>query len=96
MTVLTGKPGLTAASVLRDLTPEQQDWLRHSEALWRKAHRIAAAHPEHDPSDLYHALRALERTPTERLRAGLQRGSFLRFQQQRVLRWYRRRGACPP
>lgn len=56
------------------LTPEQQAWARHSENLWRTAHRIAAANPEHDPSDLYHALRALERTPTERLRVSLQRG----------------------
>ena len=74
MTVPTGKPRTATASDTPDLTPEQQEWVRHSEALWRKAHRIAAAHPEHDPSDVYHALRALERTPTERLRAGLQRG----------------------
>ena len=56
------------------LSPEQQHWARQSEGLWRKAHRIAEAHPELDPTDLYHALRALEQTPTERLRAGLQRG----------------------
>jgi hypothetical protein len=64
------------AKVTRELTPEQKEWMRHSEALWRTAHRIAAAHPEHDPSDIYHALRALARNPTERLRAGLQRGKL--------------------
>jgi hypothetical protein len=57
-----------------ELTPDQQEWARHAEALWRRAHRIVATHPNHDPSDVYHALRALERTPTERLRAALQRG----------------------
>jgi len=56
------------------LTADQQDWVRHSEALWRRAHAIAQAYPEHDQSDLYHALRCLERSPAERLRAGLQRG----------------------
>jgi len=56
------------------LTPDQQAWLRHSEALWQRAHDLARAHPEHDPSDVYHALRCLELGPAERLRAGLQRG----------------------
>jgi hypothetical protein len=63
-----------AQSVTPALTSDQQEWVRHSEALWRRAHAIAQAHPEHDPSDLYHALRCLERSPAERLRAGLQRG----------------------
>jgi hypothetical protein len=56
------------------LAPEQQAWVSHSEALWRQAHDLARLHPEHDPSDLYHALRCLELTPSERLHAGLQRG----------------------
>jgi len=60
--------------VMAHLTPDQQAWLRHSESLWRKAHELARLHPDHDPSDLYHALRCLELTPAERLRAGLQRG----------------------
>jgi hypothetical protein len=55
------------------LTSEQHEWLRHSEALWKRAHRLAAMHPEHDVSDLYHALRHLERPPAERLRLGLSR-----------------------
>ena len=57
-----------------ELSGEQQQWAEQSEALWRTAYNIAKKHPEHDPSDLYHALRALKRTPSERLRAGLQRG----------------------
>lgn len=56
------------------LTPEQETWVRHSEALWRRAHELVRQHPGHDPSDVYHALRCLELTPAERLRAGLQRG----------------------
>ena len=55
------------------LTPDQQAWLRRSEALWQRAHRLAAEHPEHDVSDLYHALRHLELQPSERLRLGLSR-----------------------
>lgn len=62
------------ADALVGLTAEQQAWARHSEALWQQAHALAREHPEHDPSDLYHALRCLELTPTERLRTGLQRG----------------------
>ena len=66
--------GVDGAGPLTDaLTPEQQEWLRHSEALWRRAHHLAAQHPEHDVSDFYHALRNLERTPSERLRLGLNR-----------------------
>lgn len=53
---------------------EQQAWVTRSESLWRTAHELARLHPGHDPSDLYHALRCLELTPSERLRAGLQRG----------------------
>jgi hypothetical protein len=57
-----------------NLTSDQQAWLAESEIVWRQAHTIAAAHPEHDPSDLYHALRCLRLSPTERLRCGLTRG----------------------
>ena len=56
------------------LTPDQQRWAAHSESLWRRAHDIAREHPESDVSDLYHALRCLQLTPTERLAAGLRRG----------------------
>ncbi|MGH9201645.1 MAG: hypothetical protein ACRD2A_10470 [Vicinamibacterales bacterium] len=69
-----------AASPLEDgttapaLTPEQDAWAEHARMLWDRAHALAREHPEHDPSDLYHALRCLELSPAERLRAGLQRG----------------------
>lgn len=59
---------------LTGLTPEQQAWALHSAALWQRAHEIARLHPGHDPSDVYHALRCLELSPAERLRASLQRG----------------------
>jgi len=68
------RPTSTVGEPLARLTSEQEAWLRHSEALWQRAHAIAQQHPRHDPSDIYHALRCLELTPAERLRAGLQRG----------------------
>ena len=59
---------------LAALTPEQRVWARHSAERWGHAHELARRHPGHDCSDIYHALRCLELTPAERLRAGLQRG----------------------
>jgi len=56
------------------LTPEQQAWVRHSEALWRRAQAVADSHPGLDPGDVYHALRCLELSPEARLRRGLSRG----------------------
>lgn len=56
-----------------DLTQGQREWLRHSEMLWRSAHEIVGLHPQLDPGDVYHALRALELPPAERLRRGLTR-----------------------
>jgi hypothetical protein len=55
------------------LTEAQEMWVRHSEALWREAHAIAAADPELDAGDVYHALRSMELTPAERLHRGLTR-----------------------
>jgi hypothetical protein len=59
---------------LDDLTPDQREWAIASEGLWKRAHAIADRFPEHDVSDLYHALRCLALTPSRRLAAGLQRG----------------------
>lgn len=56
-----------------DLTENERAWLRHSEALWREAHSVAAANPNVDPGDVYHALRCLELPPAERLHRGLTR-----------------------
>jgi hypothetical protein len=55
------------------LTAEQEAWVRHSEWLWREAHAIVAACPGLDVGDVYHALRSLDLTPTERLQRGLTR-----------------------
>ncbi len=55
------------------LTSEQRAWLNHSEALWRRAHAIVSREPHLDVGDVYHALRALELPPAERLRRGLTR-----------------------
>jgi hypothetical protein len=59
---------------LGELTEEQRTWALHSEGLWRSAHELVRANPSVDPGDVYHALRCLERSPTERLRRGLGRG----------------------
>ncbi|MBM4361216.1 MAG: hypothetical protein FJ104_00950 [Deltaproteobacteria bacterium] len=64
-------PGQPAPS---ELDPEQRAWLEADEALWRRAHRICASHPELDVGDVYHTLRNLLRTPSERLRRGLRDG----------------------
>ena len=56
------------------LTPEQRAWAEADARLWREAHGLAELHPEHDVSDLYHALRSLQLPPPERLRRGLSRG----------------------
>jgi hypothetical protein len=61
-------------AVLADLTPQQRAWAMASERLWQRAHALAAQHPQCDVSDLYHALRCLQLTPSERLAAGLRRG----------------------
>lgn len=70
----SSRPTGEAQSLLAHLTPDQQAWVEHSAAVWQRAHELARTHPGHDPSDLYHALRCLELTPAERLRAGLHRG----------------------
>ena len=56
------------------LTDDQRTWVAHSESLWRQAREIAAIHAGIDAGDVYHALRCLELSPTERLRQGLSRG----------------------
>jgi len=73
-TVYNGNVDASTAGSLESLTPDQQEWARHSEALWQRAYEVAAAHPGVDPGDVYHALRCLELTPAERLRRGLSRG----------------------
>jgi hypothetical protein len=55
-----------------DLSPEEQRWLVDDERRWREAHAIAERHV--DAGGVYHVLRNLEKTPSQRLRAALQRG----------------------
>ena len=56
-----------------NLLEREDEWWRHSEALWREAHALADAATGIDAGDVYHALRCLELSPTERLRRGLTR-----------------------
>jgi hypothetical protein len=53
------------------LSPEERALVLQMEPLWRRAHRIVAEHPELDVSDVFHALRNLQRTPSLRLRRAL-------------------------
>jgi hypothetical protein len=57
-----------------ELTTEQRAWAERVEPLWRRAHAIVACRPDLDVSDVFHALRNLERTPTQRLRRALGHG----------------------
>ncbi|HEY3665171.1 MAG TPA: hypothetical protein VGL19_04185 [Polyangiaceae bacterium] len=59
---------------LADLTEAQRAWALHSEELWAQAHRIAKSQPGIDAGDVYHTLRCLELSPSERLARGLSRG----------------------
>lgn len=59
---------------MEHLTPDQRAWAEHSERLWQRAYAIVGTDTTIDVGDVYHALRALELTPTERLRRGLGRG----------------------
>jgi hypothetical protein len=54
-----------------ELTQEQRAWAERMEPLWRRAHAIVAERPDLDVSDVFHALRNLERTPAQRLRRAL-------------------------
>lgn len=63
----------TQDSESQSLTQDQRTWILNSEALWREAHGIAAANPDLDPGDVYHALRCLDLSPAERLHRGLTR-----------------------
>jgi len=60
--------------VLDGLSDDQREWALKSEGRWRRAYALAERFTDSDVSDLYHALRCLELSPTERLAAGLQRG----------------------
>lgn len=55
---------------LERLTPEQRAWVEGDLALRARANALAAQ-LDLDPSDVYHQLKQLARSPSERLRAGL-------------------------
>jgi hypothetical protein len=62
------------ADALEGLSDAEKAWALHSERLWQSASAIVSEYPELDPGDVYHALRCLELSPTERLQRGLSRG----------------------
>ncbi len=56
------------------LSPEQRDLVAQMQPLWERAHRIVERQPALDISDVFHALRNLQRTPSERLRRAVTYG----------------------
>jgi len=61
-------------SLLESLTPEERAWIIADEERWRRAYAIAGEHRGIDAGGIYRVLRNLEKSPTERLRAGLEHG----------------------
>ncbi len=57
------------------LDEQEKAWVLANEALWRRAHAIAALHPQLDVSLVHHTLVNLQRTPEERLTRGLARAA---------------------
>jgi hypothetical protein len=68
---------MSADASLAHLTDEERAWIVRDEARWRRARDIAAQHPGMDAGGVYHVLRNLEKTPTDRLRAALHHGRVL-------------------
>ena len=66
-----------------DLTEAERTWLTKNEERWRRARELASRHPGMDPGGVYHVLRNLEKTPSERLRAALTQGA-IRFCEARL------------
>ncbi|HEY0477774.1 MAG TPA: hypothetical protein VGD37_09630 [Kofleriaceae bacterium] len=62
------------AEEIEGLTPEQRQWLEDDLLLRRRAARLAEE-LFLDESDVYHQLKQLRRSPTERLRLGLNHGT---------------------
>jgi hypothetical protein len=60
------------------LASEDERWLAKGRALWLETTEIAAHSPDVDLSGVYHVLWNLERSPSERLRRGLQHGRYFR------------------
>jgi hypothetical protein len=61
------------------LTAEERAWIVADEKRWRRAGSIAEHHPGIDVGGVYHVLRNLEKTPSERLRAALDHGRLFRL-----------------
>jgi len=62
------------------LSASEREWLIRDEKRWQRAHEIAQGHAGLDVGGVYHVLRNLEKTPSERLRAALQHARLFRIQ----------------
>ncbi len=68
---------ITLEEELAQLTPEQRAWVQADLALRAQAREIAGR-LQLDEGDVYHQLKQLRRTPSERLRQGLAHGRLRR------------------
>jgi hypothetical protein len=62
----------------QELTEAERAWLIRDAERWRRARDIASQHPGMDPTGVYHVLRNLEKTPSERLHTALSHGRLFR------------------
>ena len=69
----------TPEMTLDSLSPSERGWLVDDELRWQRARRIAERHGHVDVSGVYHVLRNLEKSPSERLKAALTHGRLFRF-----------------
>jgi hypothetical protein len=82
MSPIANRATIPLVSELDALTPEQRAWLIEDERRWARAHEIASRHPGVDVGGIYRVLRNLEKTPTQRLRAGLFHGRLFGIHQR--------------
>lgn len=70
------------AESVESLTEEERAWLVRDELRWQRAYAIAARNPGVDANGVYRVLRNLEKTPAERLAAGLMHGRLFRVHER--------------
>jgi hypothetical protein len=60
-----------------ELTADEHSWIARDNLRWERAHAIATRFNV-DVGGVYHVLRNLEKTPSQRLREGLRHGRLFR------------------
>lgn len=63
---------------MSELGEHERVWLEADAERWRRARAIVAHRPDLDVTGVYHVIRNLERSTSERLRRGLAHGRAFR------------------